>query len=155
MNVDEIMTRDVQTCRPDQTLAEAANVLWEHDCGVVPVVDDAGRVVGMLTDRDICMAAFFQGEPLGSISVRTAMSKEVYASVLGDDVREAEKTMRERQVRRLPVLDSRGHLHGLLSVNDLARSAAGKNGRRVDRGEIVETLGAIGRHRHDIVAATH
>src|SRR5262245_6101900 len=64
MEVREIMSTDLETCRADDTLDRAARLMWEHDCGVVPVVDHEGTAVGMITDRDICMAAYTQGRPL-------------------------------------------------------------------------------------------
>lgn len=70
MKVQDIMTADVETCRLDDTLDRPAAIMWERDCGVVPVVDDESRIVGMLTDRDICMAAYTQGRPLPEIRCR-------------------------------------------------------------------------------------
>src|SRR5690606_32936140 len=64
VKIEEIMTRDVRTCSPDDTLATAAQVMWEMDCGVVPVTDREGKVVGIITDRDLAMAAHLQGVPL-------------------------------------------------------------------------------------------
>ena len=86
MNVQEIMTNDVETCRLDDTLNSPAAIMWGHDCGVVPVVDDDGRVVGMITDRDICMAAYTQGVPLSAIRVENACSRTLRACRLDDDL---------------------------------------------------------------------
>lgn len=120
MNVDEIMTRDVWTCSPEDSLAEAARLMWERDCGCVPVVDEAGRVQAMLTDRDICMAAYTQGGTLRDLKVRSAMSDHVVSVSPDEPVAMAERMMQENQVRRLPVMAEDGRLLGVLSLNDLA-----------------------------------
>ncbi len=96
--------------------------MWENDCGCVPVVDSAARVLGMVTDRDVCMAAYTRGQTLNHIPVSAAMSREVFACEPSDDLLDAQKVMRKHQVRRLPVNDSKGRLIGLLSLNDLARA---------------------------------
>ena len=79
MKVQEVMNRQVHSCRPDTNLATAAAVMWDYDCGTLPVVDDAGHVVGMLTDRDIAMAAATQGRHAGEIPVRDVISGTVYS----------------------------------------------------------------------------
>jgi CBS-domain-containing membrane protein len=122
MKVEELMVREVMSCSPDDMLNRAAQIMWENDCGCVPVVDSAARVLGMLTDRDICMAAYTRGQTLNHIPVSAAMSSEVFACRAGDDLLDAQKVMRKHQVRRLPVNDSKGRLVGLLSLSDLARA---------------------------------
>lgn len=144
------MTREVRTCRPDDSLHAAAKVMWDCDCGCVPVVDDDRRVIGMLTDRDICMAAYTQERPLSSLRVSDAMSKEVFACSPGDPVSTAEEVMRTKQVRRLPVVED-GRLAGIVSLNDLSLTAArptrrGKK-KEITTSEVGETLAAIGVHR--------
>jgi len=89
----------------------------------VPVVDQDGVVVAMLTDRDVCMAAFTQGRALGDIRISSAMSKSVWTCRPEDDVKLAEERMRHHRVRRLPVVDAEGRLVGILSLSDLAREA--------------------------------
>ena len=107
MRVEQLMTRDVKVCRAEETLSRAAQLMWEHDCGCVPVTgtNGDGRLVGIITDRDIAMAAYTQGWPLSAIPVSTAMEKEVIACHADDVINRAEAFMRERKVRRLPVLD--------------------------------------------------
>jgi CBS-domain-containing membrane protein len=95
--------------------------MWEADCGVVPVIDAESRVVGMITDRDVCMAAYTQGKPLWQIPVSSACSQKVYACKLNDSLQTAENLMRVAQVRRLPVVDEDGQLWGLVSLGDLAQ----------------------------------
>jgi CBS domain-containing protein len=120
MNVTRLMRHEVPSCRPDDTLNRAAQILWENGCGSVPVVDADRRPVGLLTDRDICMAAYTQGLRLGEITVDTAMAKKVVCCGDGDDLSRAAQLMRENSLRRLPVVDAQGTLVGLLSLDDIA-----------------------------------
>ncbi len=146
MKVDELMAKDVKTCGPRATLNVAAQIMWETDCGSVPVVGDGGEVVGMVTDRDICMAAYTRGAPLWNITVESAMSKEVHLCHPGDTVATAEEIMRRCQVRRLPVVDQSGHLVGLLSLADIARQAERERRRKkksVTAAEVLDDLAAI------------
>ncbi len=142
------MTTDVGACRPFDTVDWSAKVMWERDCGAVPVVDQEGRAIAMLTDRDICMAALTQGKALAEIHVSSAMSRRLWSCRPMDDVKEAEKLMRAHQVRRLPVVDPDGKLLGVLSISDLARVAVSPKGTRAKKkpigaSEVGETLGAI------------
>ena len=148
MKVEELMTKDVGACRPFDSLDRTAKIMWERDCGAVPVVDQEGRVIAMLTDRDICMAALTQGRALEEIHVSSAMSRRLWSCRPQDDVKEAEKAMRAYQVRRLPVVDTDGKLVGVLSISDLARVAVSSTGGRAKKkpvaaADVGETLGAI------------
>ena len=136
-----MMKADVQTCAPEDSLDTAARLLWEADVGVLPVVS-GGRTVGMITDRDICMAAYTQGRPLRELQVSSAMSRRVYGVRPETPLSEATLIMREHQVRRLPVVDQEGKLVGLLSLNDLARDAA-RARAKVSMKEVAETLAAV------------
>jgi CBS domain-containing protein len=132
MKVGQLMMRTVKTCRPADALSAAARVMWEHDCGCVPVVVDEGggaRVVGMLTDRDICMAAYTQGRPLQAIKVASAMSHRVCSCRDTDSLMVALNVLRTNQLHRLPVVDADDHLIGLLSLADIAREADREHGR--------------------------
>jgi CBS domain-containing protein len=148
MNASDLMTTAVKACSVDDNLQHAAQIMWETDCGAVPVVDDDRHVVGMITDRDICMAAYIQGTPLWQIPVTTAMAGKVYVVSEGDSVDDVEALMRRVQVRRVPVLDGGGRLKGILSVNDLARRSH-KSGLRLRKADglsgdsIAKTLAAI------------
>jgi CBS domain-containing protein len=150
MRVKRLMSASVHTCAPDQSLADAASLMWAHDVGCVPVVDADQRPVAMLTDRDIAMAAYLRGVPLAQIEVASAMSSYVFTCHVHDDVRDAERTMMEQQVRRLPVINDAGVLLGVLSLNDivLARTASTLHKVRERlRGRVIDTLAAISRHR--------
>jgi CBS domain-containing protein len=148
MKVEDLMTTEVGSCRSFDTADRSAKIMWERDCGAVPVVDQEGRVVAMVTDRDICMAALTQGRTLNEIHVSSAMSRRLWSCRPQDDVKEAEKMMRAHQVRRLPVVDADGKLLGVVSISDLARVAVATKGSRakkkpVGAADVGETLGAI------------
>jgi CBS-domain-containing membrane protein len=116
--------------------------MWEFDCGIVPVTGPDGRLVGVVTDRDICMAAYTQGVALTAIPVATAMAKQVVAARGEELVEQAEHLMGESQVRRLPVLDAENRPVGIVSMNDLARLAARAHKRVADH-ELIKTLAAV------------
>ncbi|HTJ94939.1 MAG TPA: CBS domain-containing protein [Pararobbsia sp.] len=120
MKVKDLMTTDVKRCSPETNLAAAAKIMWEGDCGAVPVVDDRDHVVGVITDRDICIAAATRPRTEGEILVRDVISKTPYTCAPGDDVRSALETMKSRKVRRLPVVEQGGRLAGILSIHDIA-----------------------------------
>lgn len=123
MKVKEICTRAVRSCTRETTLAEAGWMMWEGDCGVLPVVDETGKVVGVVTDRDVCMSVATKHRPANQIAVREVIGTEIHSCRLNDEVRDALTTMRTAKVRRLPVFDSQGALQGLLSLNDVALAA--------------------------------
>ncbi len=148
MKVKRLMIKQVGSCPSHENLARAAQVMCELDCGCIPIIDPGSKVVGMLTDRDICMAAYHQGRTLGEIPVSSAMSREVYACFPEDDLTVAELIMETKQVRRLPVIDEGRNLVGLLSLTDIARRAAKEEGKkRVLKGlkpaEVAHTLAGI------------
>jgi CBS-domain-containing membrane protein len=150
MDVFKIMTRRVFTCRPEDDLATSARIMWDNDIGCVPVVDGEGRVIGMITDRDICMSAYMKGQPLAQIQVGDAMSQPVHSCAPDHSVVEAETVMRARCVRRMPVIDAGGKLVGILSLNDLVREAArqrGRKGRELGGDEVTATIAAVSQPR--------
>jgi CBS domain-containing protein len=148
MKVKQLMTKEVATCRSSDNLQKAAQVMWELDCGCVPITDEESQVVGMLTDRDICMAASMQGRTLGEIPISSVMSTELYSCTPQQEVSAAENLMETKQVRRLPVIDRKQHLQGLLSLNDIATMAAREEDkaakdRQVNYSEVGHTMAAI------------
>lgn len=150
MNVQSLMTKDPKCCRAEESLRTAAYLMWECDIGSIPVVDQEHRVVGMITDRDICMAGYFQDRPLSDIPVQQAMATGVVTCRPEDDVKTAERLMRDNQIRRLPIIDREGHLLGVVSVNDLARKAASDrhlSSPQVGETGVVMTMAAIGSPR--------
>jgi len=145
MLVAELATPNVQTCARTESVARAARIMWDNDCGCVPVLDEQGIVVGMITDRDICMAAYMQRKPLTEITVDSAASHGVVTVRGTDAVDSAEAVMRKHRIRRVPVVDARGKPTGILAMSDLVRcstSAMDAHDGLADA-SIVETLAAI------------
>lgn len=150
MRVKDLMTSPVQHCAVHSSLADAAHVMWDKDCGFVPVVDVMeGTLAGVVTDRDACMAAYTKASPLHQIPVTVAMSRAVYSVDPEDDLPRALDVMREHQVRRLPVVDRSGVLVGVLAINDIVRgmSKATNAERRFLHTAVMETLMRISDHR--------
>ena len=145
MLVSQVMTRDVVTCSPEDDLERAARRLWDHDLGALPVVRE-GRVVAMLTDRDVCMAAWTQGRRLDECTVSSAMSRDLFACHPTDELVDALMIMSMRQVHRLPVVDLQGGLVGMLTVTDLIRIARGEY-PDIQAEELIDVLAAINRPR--------
>lgn len=121
-SVSSLMETHVRTCRPDEPLSRAAQLMWETDCGVVPVVAE-DEVVGLLTDRDICMATYTQGKAPEALRVDSAMSKEVFGCLPDDSIGAALTSMGAKRVRRLPVMNAERRLLGILSLADVIRWA--------------------------------
>lgn len=126
MRVEKLMSQPANTCGPQDSLEQAASLMWSSDCGCLPVTtgDGVQHLEGIITDRDICMAALFQGKPLRDLKVADAMAKTVLTCRSSDDLEEVERTMQAEQVRRLPVVDEDGAVIGVISMADLAREAA-------------------------------
>jgi len=118
--VNSIMTRDVRTCSPDDSLNVPAQIMWEANCGGVPVLAD-GRALGMITDRDICIASYMQGQPQTASTVASAMSKHLYTCQENDPVVRVLQVMKAEQVHRVLVTDSEGKLLGIVALADIAR----------------------------------
>ena len=150
MKVKEIMTANPKACTLTDNLAEAARLMWEADCGIVPVVAESGKVVGLITDRDICMSAMIKGRTESNIAVEDAISGKLFACRPEDDIHTALKTMRENKVRRLPVVAADGKLQGMLSMNDVvlkAAEAGDKKTPELSYGDVVNTYKSICQHR--------
>jgi CBS domain-containing protein len=144
MKVKNVMTRDVVPVRTDETLTAAAMVMWNHDCGVVPVVDNDRRVAGILTDRDICMATAMQGRKPSDVRAGECMSKIVFSVHEEDNVQDALDMMADNQLRRLPVVDAEGGLAGIISISDIARNSdKGKSKKHISHGEAMRVLKAV------------
>jgi hypothetical protein len=109
--------------------------MWDGDIGCVPVVAESGHVVGMVTDRDICMAALTREQPLREIPVAVAMSKEILSCPPDATLIEAEEIMRSGQLRRLPVIDSDSSLVGIVSLNDFCASGRARDRTKESRPE--------------------
>lgn len=146
MKVEQIMSRPALTCGVHDVATCAVQQMWDADIGCVVVVDAEGRLAGVITDRDLCMAVFLRGVPLSAITVGEVMTRNVATVRPEDRLGLAEALMRSKRVRRLPVVDAKERVVGLLSLNDVARVAQLQRGRRVPEvggEEVIATLGAI------------
>jgi CBS domain-containing protein len=146
MNVENLMTHEIEACNPDDSLTDAAMIMWRRDCGIVPVVKpDTHEVAGVITDRDICMAAASRGLALPHIAASQAMSQSVRACLPDDEISEALDMMKHFKVRRLPVIDAHGYLQGVISMSDITRAADANRG--LASKDVVSTLAEICDHR--------
>lgn len=142
MKVKEIMTPNVKAIWLTESLADAAQLMWENDCGVLPIIKDGRKVIGMITDRDICMAAAMRDKNPSSVSVEEVMTGLVYSLNPEDEIDQALKAMQEHKIRRLPVVNAEGELEGILSMNDVVLNAKAK-GDSIAYGDVVKTYQAI------------
>ena len=152
MNVKEVMSRDIRTVRMVDRADVAARVMWEHDCGAVPVVDGNQAIVGIVTDRDLCMAAYTQGRSLGEIPVTAVMARALRTCKPDDSVASAQATLQQHQLHRLPVVDARGVVVGMLTANDLLRLAQTRPAA-IDAATMLKTLAAITAPRRATLAS--
>lgn len=148
MKVKDVMTTSVAAVNSDEPLSLAAQLMWDCDCGALPVKDArTGRVVGMITDRDICMANWMRDRSPSSIRVADAMSRQLYAAAPEDSLASAEHLMRLKRIRRLPVLDEGYGLVGILSLADIASAAEHRSSQQTTGdlapGEVLATLAEI------------
>jgi CBS domain-containing protein len=121
--VGEVMTRNVRSCRPEDTLAAAAVAMCEADCRFLPVVDEAGHPIGVVTDGDICLLGSTSHRRLSEMSVRDAMSGSPVTCRPEDGVLDALRVMRGRRIRHLPVVGAQGLLEGVVSLTDIVLEA--------------------------------
>jgi CBS domain-containing protein len=152
MTVKELQTSNVKAAGPDTDLAIVAKMMWDGDCGAVPVVNDERKVIGMITDRDIAIATATRSKTPGEIRASEVITNHgVHAVKPDDDVRVAMRTMRKHRVRRLPVVDQQQRLAGILSINDLAINTSSTLPDSVPAQEFLETLQAICAHENRAV----
>jgi CBS domain-containing protein len=145
MKVSDLMTKHVACVRVDDPLSNAAKLMWDCDCGAIPVLGKNERVIGMVTDRDICMASWFKDQPPSTLHVSDAMSQTVFHCAPDDTVAYAEGLMRSKQIRRVPVLDSKQRLLGIISLADIVRQGSKKGRKSAELGadQITQTLAQI------------
>lgn len=157
MKIEAFMTRDVGCCHPDDPLTKPCQIMWENNCGFVPIVDQEKRLVGVITDRDVCMAAYTQGRPVQDIPTKTAMARLVYYCRASDSLATVESLMRRRRIRRVPVVDHNERVIGVVSLGDLARHYEHASQRRaagltvgasgVTEAEVAATLASVSHGR--------
>jgi CBS domain-containing protein len=122
--VDDVMTTRLHTCKRGETLERAAKIMWEHGCAEVPVVDDDGFLVTMVSDRSALLCAYTQGKPLGQIAVTSAAPRTFRVARAGDSLDAALELMRKHHERCLPVVDAVGRLIGVVSITDIIRATS-------------------------------
>jgi CBS domain-containing protein len=141
MKVRDVMTADVEVCRPETNLAAVVRTMWDRDCGFVPVVDSAGALRGALTDRDICVATATRRLLPEYMTASQVMTSPVHVCRPGDDVDAALEAMKRHKVRRLPVTNAQGAVEGVISINDIV--CATERGAGPDARQVVSTLASI------------
>jgi len=146
MRVEDVMNKAVASCHPDTNLAAATALMWERNCGQLPVVDDAGKVTAVITDRDICIALGTRNQRACEVKVGDVICRAAVLCKADDDLRSALKTMAAERVRRLPVVDHEGTLVGILSLDDVtlqARHHGDTDRPPVSFEDVMNTLRAI------------
>lgn len=153
--VRSVMTSPVVTCAPGETLHRAAQIMWEHDCGAVPVVDGEGRAVGVITDRDLTMGAYTQGLPLVAIPVGRVAASVVHSVPVEASLDEVAALMSARGVRRVVVTGAGREVLGIVALADIARHVAslGSGRRREAAAALADLLAALSERRPDGVRA--
>jgi len=133
MKVQDVMTRDPVCLTPGATIREAAQLMQREDIGIVPVVDEPARkrLVGVVTDRDIAIRVVAEGRDSGTRVSEIMSTSQLATCAADDDVNEAMEAMASEQVRRIPIVDDRGSLIGIVAQADIVRKA--RDGNRAER----------------------
>ena len=147
-----IMNESPATCSPTDTLRRAAEIFWNADCGLAPVVDGDGRLVGVLTDRDICMTAYFRELPIAAIDVGSTMSKTLTTAKPDDTIETVLRLMADKQRRRIPIVENE-RLVGIISLADIARHVKSLESASASR-MLAHTLSAISEKRGEAAPVT-
>ena len=139
MTISEVMTRNPAFCAPSSSAQTAALVMQQKDTGILPVTEDAfsRKVVGVVTDRDLCLAVLVRGRDPSHVWVQECMTRDPVTCRPDEDVSAALRLMRENQVHRIPVVDEAGNLKGIVSLGDLVRQ------RAISPADLFDTLGNI------------
>ena len=119
MKVRDVMSADALCCKPENNLGTAVELLWSRNCGMLPVVDNDHKLLGVITDRDICIALGTRNRLPGDVTVGEVATTKVFSCMPDDEIHEAVHTMAQNHVRRLPVIDARGAVQGILSMDDV------------------------------------
>ncbi len=143
MKVQDVMIRNVRFCNPEMNLAAVAEILWKAGCGTLPVVENC-RVIGMITDRDITIALGTRNLRPSELIVRDVSLPKLFYATAGEDIHIALQTMAAQKVRRLPVLDGKGGLVGILCLDDIVLFAEDKGS--LTYGDVIDTLKSICEH---------
>ena len=146
MKVQDVMMRTPASCTPETNLGAAVEILWDRNCGMLPVVDARQRVIGVITDRDLCVALGTHNRLPGEITVGEVLSGEAFTCGAEDDIHAALHTMAHKKVRRLPVVNQDGVLEGILSMDNVVLHAelGGRNQfAELSQEDVVKTLKQI------------
>jgi CBS domain-containing protein len=143
----KVMKQAPASCLPDDTLTQAAEIMWQADCGAIPVVNAEGKLVGIITDRDICMATHTRAKPPADISVQSTMSKDVVFATPEDSLAHVARLMGQKQVRRIPIVED-GRLVGMVALADLARHIRSAEGNSLPACRtLVHTIASLSERR--------
>ncbi len=143
MKVKDVMMGTPASCPAGTNLGAAVEILWNRNCGILPIVDAQEKLIGVVTDRDICIALGTRNKLAGEITVNEVASANVFSCRPDDDIRSALATMAQTKVRRLPVVDAQGKLQGILSLDDVVLHANGGilgKSPELSNDEVIETL---------------
>ena len=146
MKVRDIMTQPPQTCRLDTDLSTASRRMKEFDCGFLPVLDQHGRVTGVLTDRDIAITVGDRRRSASHVSAREAMSSKVHTCLPDEDIHRVLNSMATWHLRRLPVLTADDDLIGVVSIDDIILWSVEQGG--VSANELARALRSICRPKN-------
>lgn len=143
MKIKDLMTKNLNVCDAQTSLSSAAMMMWDGDCGILPVVDDREKVIGVITDRDLAMAMATKNQLPADVRVGEISDKgQIATCAPDDDVKKALDLMREKQIRRLPVVNEDGRLQGIISINDFIRHCQADS-RELSDQDVLGTLKAI------------
>ena len=148
MKIKDIMTREPAICSRGTNLAAAAKLMLDADCGILPVVDDESKLVGVVTDRDMYIALATRNRLASQVTVGEVARTTVFTCAPDDDVESALQTMRQHRVRRLPVAGFGGAVVGIVSMNDIVLAAGAR--KPVRNEAVVETMQAICAHHQPV-----
>jgi len=146
MRVADVMMRTPASCTADTTVAAAVEVLWNRNCGMLPIVNREGRVSGVVTDRDICIALGTRNQSAAEITVAEIQPAKLFTCRADDDIHTALGILAEQKIRRLPVVDTESKLQGILSLDDIvlhANTGAAGHAPELSNSEVVEYMKRI------------
>ncbi len=138
MRVSDVMTRTAACCEPTTDLGTAVEIIWNRNCGILPVIDAEQKVIGVVTDRDLCIALRTRNRLAGEITIGEVFLGRIVSCKADDDIQTALAAMAEAKVRRLPVVDREGKLEGVLSMDDIVLHAEKSSGLSPEN--VVSTL---------------
>ena len=150
MRVRDVMPTDVKSCRPEDNLALIASMMWETDCGIVPAVGSDGEPIGVVTDRDICIAVATKQRLASEIAASEIISPNIFSCSGDDQIRAVLGQMKQNKVRRLLVLDEDGKLGGIISLSDIILHCEPGKGKELpgfSYEDVISTLQSICKHR--------